>query len=270
MKNLLFGKPLRFLTVSGALLFSPLMVCSSWGQETAVQEPPVAQEEAIDFKTVIADFIEVTGGEVAHKAIKSVQAKGKMSMPAFGLEGDTNMTQKEGKGLMVMNLAGVGEIRMGFDGETAWQITEMTGPEIMDGEQKAQFVMQMDASPMLNLEKSFDKVTCTGVEDFNGDSCHVIVCEKEGNYPVTHYFSVKSKLHVGTTMTAVSPQGEFESTSRISDYRDVNGVKMPFKTEADLPNSMVMLNELESIESNADIADSLFDLPEEIKALKSK
>lgn len=261
MKNLLLGKSLRFLTVCGALLFSQTMIGSSRAQDTAV-------EDAVDYKTVIEDFIKATGGEEAYRSIEAVKAKGKMSMPAFGLEGTTEMTQKGGKGVMLVNLTGLGEFSMGYDGETAWQITEMTGPEIMEGEQRDQFIMQLDMAPMLNLEKSFDTVKCTGVEDFNGDPCHVILCEKEGNYPVTHYFSVKSKLHVGTTMTAVSPQGEFESTSRISDYRDVNGVKMPFKTESDLPNSMVMLTELESVETNVELADSVFDLPEDIKALK--
>ena len=268
MKSLSFDKSVRILTVCGALLFGQTMTGSSWAQDAAVKDRPAAQEDAIDYKTVIEEFVKATGGEEAYKSIEAVKAKGKVSMPAFGLEGTTSMTQKGGKGLMVMNLAGIGEISMGFDGETAWQITEMTGPEIMEGEQRDQFVMQLDMSPMLNLEKLFDSVKCTGVEDFNGEQCHVIVCEKEGNFPVTHYFSVESKLHVGTTMTAVSPQGEFESTSRISDYRDVKGIKMPFKTESDLPNSMVMVAEIESIETNGEIADSVFDLPEDIKALK--
>jgi hypothetical protein len=268
MKSPLFGKPLRLPGACAVLVLSQLFSAPLPGQDTAVQEKPAAQQDVPDFSKVIDDYIEATGGEKAYREIESIRVRARMSMPAFGLEGETELIQKGGKGIMKMNLTGIGEIKMGFDGETAWQTSEMTGPEIMEGEQRDQLVMQMDLAPMLNLAKKFDTVKCTGVEEFNGEPCHVVVCEKEGNYPVTHYFSVKSKLQMGTRLTAVSNQGEFESVSRLSDYRDVNGVKMPFKTEADLPNSMVMVTELQSVEANSDVGDDAFELPDDVKALK--
>ena len=231
--------------------------------------PGIAQDVP-DAKTVIADYIEATGGKMAHQGIESLIAKGSISIAEAGIEGEMSITQTDGKGLMTMSMAGIGEQRMGFDGETAWTISEMTGPEIIEGEQRDQMIMQMNMSPMLNIEKMFDKVECTGVEEFNGEDCYVIEANKEGQETVYHYFSVESKLHTGTLMTAVSQMGKMEIVSKLSDYRDVGGVKMPHKTAAELPQGMTLETNIESMEANSEIDDAIFELPEEIKELKDE
>ncbi len=227
-----------------------------------------AAQDIPDYKTVIADYIEATGGKTAHESIESLVAKGNISLAEAGIEGEMTITQAGNKGVMKMTMAGIGEQRMGFDGETAWSISEMTGPEIIEGEQRDQMVMQMNLAPMLNIDKLFDSVKCTGVEEFNGEDCYVIEAKKEGQEPVFHYFSVESKLHTGTLMTAANPMGKMEVVSKLSDYRDVGGVKMPFHTAAELPQGMTLETTMESIEANTKIDDSQFALPKEIEELK--
>ncbi len=220
-----------------------------------------------DYKTVISDYIEATGGKVAHQGLESLVAEGKISIAEAGIEGTMDITQSGNKGYMKMNMAGIGEQTMGFDGETAWSISEMTGPEIIEGEQRDQMIMQMNLSPMLNIDEMFDTVECTGIEEFNGEDCYVIEAKKEGQETVFHYFSVESKLQTGTIMTAASQMGKMEIVSKLSDYRDVSGIKMPFMTMAELPQGMTLQTEIVSMEANAEIDDSKFELPDEIKEL---
>lgn len=244
------------------------MVGGLCGLVMAILVLPAIAQETPDYKTVVKDYVEATGGEMAHKGIESIKARGTVSLAEAGIEGEMSITQADGKGVMKMTLAGLGSQSMGYDGETAWSISEMTGPEILEGEQKDQFVMQMNLSPVMNIDQLFKTVECTGTEEFNGEECYVLKCENDGQEPVYQYFSVESKLQTGNKMTAASPMGSMEIISSLSDYRDVNGVKMPFKTAADLPQGMVLETVMDSIEANTDISDKAFELPEEVKELK--
>ena len=247
-------------------LIGLLQITTVQAQETAVADK---QTDAPDYKVVIGDFLEATGGEMAHGEIKAMVTKGTISLPEAGIEGEMTITQMDNKGLMVMSMAGIGEQRTGFDGETAWQISEMTGPEILEGEQRDQMVSQMNVSPFLNIDEIYENVECTGMEDFNGEDCYVVKVSNDDQEPIYHYFSVESKLHTGTKMVAVSQMGSFEIVTRLSDYREVGGVKMPFLTTAELPQGMTMETKMETMEVNPDLDDSVFALPDEIEEIKN-
>ena len=82
------------------------------------------------------------------------------------------------------------------------------------------------------------------------------------------YFSVESKLIVGTKMTQVSDFGEMEIVSKIGDYKDVNGIKFAHSTIVELPQGLgQMISEMEEIKINEKVDTSVFELPDEIKDL---
>ena len=112
------------LPAFAALAFSVSLL---HGQETAVQEK-------IDYKTVIANYLEATGGVDAHKGLTSVTSKGSMSIPNAGMEGKIESAQTADKALIKITLAGMGEQIVGRNGDTVWQISQMTGPEILEGD----------------------------------------------------------------------------------------------------------------------------------------
>ena len=256
-------KKLNYLTMAlAALLLIPGTM--AYAQDTAVQEPA----SAVDYQTIIKQYFEATGGEMAHKNIESMQSTGTISIPEAGIEGTMETTQTGDKAHMKMEMAGVGSEMTGYDGETAWRISEMTGPEIIEGDQKTQMVKQLDLNPFMNLEEKYDSIEVEGPEEFNGEDCHVLVLKSEGAEPIYHYFSTTSHLHVGTRMTQITQMGPMEMVSKLSDYREVSGVQMAHSTTVELPNGMSLVTEVESMEANGEIDSSKFDLPEEIKALK--
>ena len=241
----------------------------------AIAVPAVAQEtetkDKVDYKKVIADFIEATGGEAAHKNIKSISATGKISIPSVGLEGDFQMSQLPDKAYTKMAIPGIGDQIVGYDGETAWQVSQMTGPEILEGDRRNQLVRQMSLSPMLEVEDIYDSVECTGIEEFAGEDCYVLVMKAEDSEPVYNYFSVDSKLLMGNKMTTDDPTvGKMVIVTKASDYKDVDGVKMSHVSTVELPQGMQMITKINAYDVNGDVKKDLFDLPEEIQALKEK
>ncbi|MGI9517625.1 MAG: hypothetical protein ACR2NP_11300 [Pirellulaceae bacterium] len=256
-------KKLNYLTVAlAALLLIPGTM--AFAQDAAVQEPATS----VEYQTILKQYFEATGGEMAHKGIESMQSTGTISIPEAGIEGTMTTTQTGDKAIMKMEMAGIGSEMSGYDGETAWRISEMTGPEIIDGDQKTQMVKQLDLNPFMDLEEKYDSVEVEGPEEFNGEECHVLVLKSEGFDPIYHYFSTNSHMHVGTRMTQVTQMGPMEMVSKLSDYREVAGVQMPHATTVELPNGMSLVTEVEKMEANSVIEDSVFALPDEIKDLQ--
>lgn len=258
MKNVLKLIPVAVMALT--IGFASTATLSA--QETATQDK-------VDYKTVFADYIKATGGEKAHRSIKSVISKGTIEIAMVGLEGETEMKQKGEKALLVVNLPGVGTQTVGSDGETFWQISEMTGPEIMEGAQRSQMKREMaPVSTYINADEKYDEIEYVGVEEFDGEDCHVVKTKCEGEEEETHYFSVESKLLIGRKGTQDTPQGAMEITTMMDDYKEVNGMKMPHTSTVEFPNGMSMVTKTEEVKVNVEIDDDTFKLPTEIQELK--
>ena len=70
------------------------------------------------------------------------------------------------------------------------------------------------------------------------------------------YYDVDSGLKVKTKQTVNSPQGERTSTQTFSDYREVKGVKFPFRKDVSGMRSMTV--KVDSIEVNEGIEETVF------------
>ncbi len=228
-----------------------------------------AQDDLPSVNDVLEKYFEAIGGKEQYSGVKSMTVNGEISIPEQGVNGKfTIVQQAPNKMRMDMNFEGIGEQSFGHDGDTAWQISAIQGAEILEGEQAEQFAMQAEVTPFLDLDKKFKSVKCTGKEDFDDKSCYVIVVKNPDRDPITHYFSVDSGLHVGTKLTQVSAMGKLEVVNKIGDYKDVDGLKVSHKSTAELPIGMTVVTSIKSIKIDGDIADSKFDLPDEIKELK--
>ncbi len=247
------------------LLVTPTILA----QESATQDPPKQEGSGtVDYKEVIEDYLEATGGKMAYENITSLYTVATMSSEALGISGKVTITQSGGKSLMKMDMAAIGETMQGFDGTTAWRTSEMQGPAILEGEEREQMVNQFVVSPYLNLEKRFETIECTGTEKFNGENCHVIEMKNKDQKPIVTYFSIESKLIVGTKMMQVSDFGEIEIVTKIGDYKEVDGIKFAHTTTVELPQGMgEMISETEEIKVNLKVDNSVFELPEDIKDL---
>lgn len=249
------------------MLLTMLPAVSVLAQETATLEKPAAQ--AMDHTVVLNDYFEAIGSEKALKAIKTLVTKGKVSMPAMGLEGKfESYQQAPDKVFMLMELPGVMEQKLGYDGETAWQNSDATGPEILEGGQRDQFIAGAAISVFSDLKDKYDSAKLGEQEEFDGENCNVLVLSKEGLEDAFHYFSVETKLHVGSKVTQESQMGAMEIVSKFSDYQEVKGIKYAYVSTIELPNGIELVTKIESVEVDPSIEASKLELPEEIKELK--
>ena len=71
------------------------------------------------------------------------------------------------------------------------------------------------------------------------------------------YYDVGTGLRVKTKQTVQGPQGEITQSQTFSDYREVQGVKFPYRIDISGMRSMTM--KVDSIQVNEGIEDQVFE-----------
>ena len=254
------------------LLSMSISLASANAQQTATAVAP--SETATDLPSaqqVIDRHLTACGLAGKADTIKTINYQGTMSIPAAGLTGKLELFQSaDGKAAMTVNLPGIGDQRAGTDGTTVWELSQVTGADILTGEREAQMKLQFAVLPLTHYGDFFDSIECTAKEEFQGEPCYVVVAQKGKDHPVTTYFSVETGLEVGGRMTAITAMGDMEIVSTTGEYKDVDGIKMAHKSTAELPNGMTQDVTFESIRLNQPVPEGKFDLPEDVQELKEE
>jgi hypothetical protein len=248
----------------------PSSLSSVMAQETSptTAKSSSATKSLPSAEDVIKKYVAASGGQEKLQAVKSIVSKGKLSIPAAGVNGDVVLQQvSDGKFLMSMEIPGVVSQSSGSDGSTLWETSNVTGTEVLSGVRAEQTKHQMTLFPSLEMNRFFDSVECTSQEKFGGEDCYVVVAKKKGQPSMTSYFSVATGLGKGNRMTASTAMGDLKIVSEIKTHIEKGGIQFPGEVEATLPNGMKQVITMEEIEVNAKIDSKEFALPDEVKSM---
>jgi hypothetical protein len=168
-----------------------------------------------------------------------------------------------------VELAGIGKLRDGFDGQVAWSSNSIQGPHVKEGVERAQALQSSQFNAELNWRDVYTKAETTGVETVEGKECYRLVLTPKEGPPMTQFFDKQSGLLVKMTMTAQGPTGEIQVESILSDYRNEGDILIPHKI-AQKAVGMDFSQTIDSVKHNVEIPKDRFDLPDEIKALVKK
>lgn len=219
----------------------PVFYFDKYGKPTekpAVSKPIPA---GVTAKTVLDNYIKAIGGEKAVSAVKSLSMKASGSVQGMTLEVFKKVTSDN---KMAQGLSAMGQTqKVVFDGTKAFAVS---GGQKQDlpAEQAAELKKEAVVFPELNQRKDAN-IKLKGIENFNGSDAYALV---DGD--TTVYYDVKTGLKVAEVSVQKGPDGqEMASTTPFSDYREVKGIKVPYKTavnigmEVELTVSEVKINE---------------------------
>lgn len=258
-----------------------VMGFSAWAQDgkpvapapatppAATPAPTAKPADLPSGKDVYEKYIAATGGREAYQKVKSRVTTMTMAVPAQNMKGDMVVKQVEGKLLAVITLAGLGEIKRGFDGTTAWESSPMTGTRIVTGPERAQLLLGTRLDGETRYEELYKSVECTGVEDVDGKAAYKVIATPKEGTPMVQFFDKESGLLVKSTMTQKSQMGELAVDNFITDYKPVDGVKVAHKTTTKVMGMEQILT-IEKVENNTEIPASVFELPDDVKKLVEK
>ncbi len=226
---------------------------------TAVAAPTVEE--------IVARHVEAIGGADAVAGHSGQTMSGKLSMPAAGIEGTLQVVAaRPDRFLLTVEIPGLGAIRQGFDGETAWTLDPMTGPMILEGPARVQLLEQSRWDAALFPAERYEIREFLGEVEFGGAPAWKIRMVTTTGMESFEYFDVASGLLVGNEIEAETPLGAIRVVSSLSEYREFEGVRIPTRLEQDLGPQGKQIMTIEDVVV-ADVDPSTFDLPDPIRAM---
>jgi hypothetical protein len=249
----------------------PLLCCCVLGNLTsfAQEEKPTGEDRLPTGERIMDKTILARGGKEAFEKLENRVHKGTIEVagPQKAKGKITTYAAAPGKFYQLRDLGTAGKFEAGTDGETYWNVVGVKA-SVKEGNEREDMAASMDFYKEINWRDHFDKVECLGKETFEGRSCYKVSLTSKTGDVETRYFDRKTGLHIRTEQTIQGAQGEGKNETRYDDYREVNGVRFPFKiiqTSTGGGQSQTVTIVWESIEANAEIPDKQFDLPAAVK-----
>lgn len=210
--------------------FTAVIVVLAWAHVASAQ---TADE-------VIEKSITAMGGRAAMEKIKTRQMAGSMTLttPAGDIPGTievTNSVPNKARTVIKADLTALGAgpmvIDQRFDGTTGYVLDSLQGDRPISGDQLANMRANSFPHPFLNYKAQGTNVTLTKEKDGDRDA-FVVLFQPSSGPAVRQYIDATTYLPSKAVIKLTMPQvGELEQTARSSDYRDVDGIKVPFKLD---------------------------------------
>lgn len=201
-------------------------------------------------------------------ALPGMKLSGEFEMAAAGIKATMEIFQRRPRQVLtVIQIPGLGEMRQGYDGTTTWSSDPMGGPRILTGLEAATITDGADLETIRRARANFAAVEPVGEAEIEGEKCVRVHLTWKSGRKTTECYSVTSGLVIESAGTQQTPQGEIQTSTRISDYRDVGGVMMPHLMVTSMMGiqQVIRITAIEPGEQDA----ARFELPAAIKALRA-
>ena len=219
---------------------------------------------------VIEKSIAAMGGRAAMEKIKTRQTTGTLTLstPAGDIPGEievTNAAPNKTRTVIKADLSSLGAgpmlIDQRFDGTTGYVLDSLQGDRPITGDQLANMRANSFPHPFLNYKGIGTSVKLSGKEKDGTRDAFVLVFEPASGPVVRQYVDAETYLPLKAIIKLTLPQvGEVEQTARSSDYRDVDGMKVPFKLEvSSAVQSFTIV--ISKVTNNVPVDDKLFVKP---------
>lgn len=194
----------------------------------AVLAGPSLLQAAPTAEDLIKEHMKALGGADAYKKIKTRQMKGVIDIPMQGISAEmVIMSKAPDKQRTEIDIPGMGKVVEGCDGKTAWSQNPWTGLMDKTGAQLKQAQQQAEFYRDIELLTRYTGWTLKGKETIDGKSTDVLEGKTKEGTVDTLFLDEKTHLLVQLKAEVESEQGRMTVVSKLSDYRDVDGIKMP-------------------------------------------
>jgi hypothetical protein len=219
---------------------------------------------------IIEKSITAMGGRAAMQKVKSRQMTGTLLLgtPAGDIQGTIeilNATPNKARTVIKADLSafGAGQLLVDqrFDGTNGYVVDSLQGNREITGSQLDTMKANSFPHPFLDYKAMGASVQLTGKEKVADKDAFVLVFQPASGAPVKQYVDATTFMPVRTVIKATVPQfGEVEQNADPSDYRDLDGVKVPYKIRIESSVQGLTMT-FSKVEHNVPVDDKLFVKP---------
>ena len=222
---------------------------------------PALAQPSVD--QILATYQQALGGQAAYEKVTTRAMKGTVEIPDDNVTGTAQIVAKApGSFRLTMDIPGYGAVETVLDGDNGWEKNPDSGTHAMSKTDLA--IAQRDHRfyREVRLKDLYPKMETGGVFKLEGRSLYVIEATPAAGPAEKLYFDAETGLLVKRDFERVTLEdGIVQYEVLLRDYRDVDGLKMPFTIEQRAPDN-TMIFKFAEIKNNAPLADTAFAKPE--------
>ena len=220
---------------------------------------------------IVEKHLAATGGRAALTKLTSRTSSGTIALttPVGELKGTVevyNKTPNKTRTLLKLDMTALGGGQLvtdqRFDGVTGYVLDTFNGNREISGDQLEAMKLGAFPTPLLTYKESGTAAVLGDREKVGTSDAYVIRFTPKTGPGVRLFIDSESFMLVRTTITINVPQlgGPIDQVVDFSDFREVDGVKIPFVTKSSNPVQTITATVLE-VKHNTEIDDSSFAKP---------
>ena len=221
-------------------------------------EPSVPQAADLPAASAVLDkYVQALGGAEAMAKVGSRIQKGKLS--GFGPEPvPVDVSTKAPDKRITIAHTPRGDNATAFNGRSGWLGSTGRPPRDMSAAEAD--AARLDAALLFpsDLKRLFKEFQVASSETIDGKDTLKLVAKNEGKPPVDLWFDAQSGLVTRLVRYAETPLGLNPTQIDFADYRDADGVKVPFRWTVARPSGRFTI-QLDTSEQNAPVDDKMFE-----------
>lgn len=220
---------------------------------------------------VVDRCVAALGGRAALGKLKNRSATGTitLSTPGGDLTGSIeilNAAPNKSRTLVTVDASSLGAgqvvVDQRFDGTSGYVMDSLQGNRDITGNQLDNLRNGAFPTPLLNYKQMGATATLSGKEKVGDREAYLVIFEPASGSVVRQDIDAETYLPIRAVTKVEVPQlgQQVEQTSEFSDYRDVDGVKTPFRVRSTSVIQSLSIT-LTKVEHNVQIDDALFSKP---------
>jgi zinc protease len=227
---------------------------SDSNKQTVVTATPDAEQ-------ILNRYVEAAGGRKAWLKIQSRVSMGKIEVTSMSLSGTVLIHEKAPNRVLTTIILAGSAFRQGFDGTVGWTddpqdgLREQTGAELLEVRRQADFYSPLD------LHDTYKKFNVRGSDKVGAHDVFVVEAfPSDGGDPDTMFFDTQTGFPIRIVGERHTPDGTLRIEEEFEDYREVDGIKLPFTIRQTSAESSFTMK-LNEVRHNVDLDDSEFRKP---------
>ncbi|HEY6944338.1 MAG TPA: c-type cytochrome [Candidatus Acidoferrum sp.] len=238
---------------------TPIITADEPGHETPEGAKPGEPKPVFPLADQLLDkYLAAIGGADALQKITSRVEKGMLT--AFGgqhfpVDVYSKAPQKR---LSVMHLPN-GDSLTAFDGTQGW-LSVPGRVHMMSAAENAAARIDADFYFPLHVRTLYEKFRVNAGEKIEGHDTYLVAGLKEGQPPLRLYLDKESGLLLRLVRYAETPLGRNPTQIDYADYREANGLKIPFRWTLSRPGNQFTI-QVEQLQQNVTVDDAKFAPP---------
>ncbi|MEM6994814.1 MAG: hypothetical protein AAF721_30145 [Myxococcota bacterium] len=205
---------------------------------------------------LMADAVAAAGGRAALDAIESFHSRSTLEIEGQRISGTVELWWKGGDYYAENTMTGIGKTRAWKKGAVMWAEDPISGKRKLEGAEAKQSAWTGSLSVVGSWKEHFSEAELGPTRTVDG--VEVVEVKLSGNdLEATLSLDTKTQLPRQMAFQQTTPMGDVPVTMHFEDYREVEGVKIPFRTRTSMTLAEAVQT-VESLEINVEVDESRF------------